>query len=67
MQTAADEFQSGLVRLAVDQNEVGLDVAVSVIAALAAEGVIEISPGQRLDRRQYRHGFQRIGVEALAP
>ena len=66
MRAEADKLKAGLVRLAVDQNEVGLDVAVAVIVPFAGERVIEIPPGQRLVLRQQRDGFQEIAVEALA-
>jgi hypothetical protein len=54
------------IRLAVDQDEVRLDVAVAVIVPLATERVIEIPPGQRLVLRQQGHSFLQIGVETLA-
>jgi hypothetical protein len=41
----ADKLKTGCVRLAVDQDEVGPDVAIAMIAPLAAERVIEIPPG----------------------
>jgi hypothetical protein len=61
-----DKLKARIVRLAVNQNEVGFGVTVAVIAPLAAEQVIEIPPGQGLVFRQQRHGLQQIGVEALA-
>src|SRR5438132_9315063 len=66
MRAAPDELQAGFVGLPVNQDEVGSDVAIAVIAPLAAERVIEIPPGQRLVFRQQRDGCQQIGVEALA-
>jgi hypothetical protein len=39
-----DKLKTRIVRLAVDQDEVGADVAVAVIAPLAAERMIEIAP-----------------------
>ncbi len=44
----ADKLKARLVRLAVNEDEVGPDVAIAVIAPLAAELVIEIPPWQRL-------------------
>ena len=66
MRAEPDKLKARFVRLAVDQNEVGLDVTVAVIVPLAAERVIEIPPGQGLVLRQQRHGCQQIGIEALA-
>jgi hypothetical protein len=41
-------------------------VAVAVIAPLAAERVIEISPRQRLVLAQRVYGLEELGIEALA-
>ena len=49
----ADKLKARLVRLAVNEDEVGPDVAIAVIAPLATELVIEIPPGQRLVLRQH--------------
>src|ERR1700693_431288 len=61
----ADKVQARLVRLAVDQDEVGPDVAIAVIAPLAAERVIEIPPRQRLVLFPHRHGLPARGIEVL--
>ncbi len=66
MRAEADKLKAGFIRLAVDQDEVGLDVAVAVIVPFAGKRVIEIPPGQRLVLRQQCHSFQESGVEALA-
>jgi len=58
MRTETDKLKACIVRLAADQNEVGPDMAVAVIAPLAAERVIEIAPGQRLVLREHRYGFR---------
>ena len=63
MRAEANEFQACVVGFAIYQNEVRFDVAVPVIAPLAAERVIEIAPGQLFVVRQQRHGLQQIGVE----
>jgi hypothetical protein len=41
MRSKSDPFQPGFVRLAVNQNEIGPDVAVAVIAPFSRQGVIE--------------------------
>jgi len=56
MRTETDKLKACIVRLAVDQNEVWPDVAVAVIAPLAAERMIELAPRQRLILRQHPHG-----------
>ena len=66
MRAEPDKLQAHVVRLAVDQDQVGSDVAVAVIAPLAAERVIEISPRQRLVLGQHSDGFEQLGVEAFA-
>ncbi len=66
MGAKADEIKACFVRFAVDQNEIGPDVAVAVILPLAAKGMIEISPGQRLIFRQHGHCFEQLGVESPA-
>ena len=43
MRAQPDKFEARVVRLAVDQDEVGPDVAIAVIAPLAAKRVIEIA------------------------
>jgi hypothetical protein len=50
------QAQGCVVRLAVDQNEVWPNVAVAVIAPLAAERMIKIPPRQWLILRQHPHG-----------
>ena len=56
-----DKLKTRIVRLSVDQDEVG-----AVIAPLATERVIEIAAQQRLVLRQHGDGFEQGGIEALA-
>ena len=53
-----DKLKACIVRLAVDQDEVGPDVAIAVIAPLAAERMIEIAARQRLILRQHADRFE---------
>ena len=48
MGTQADEIEARIVRLAINQNEIGPDMAVAVIIPLAGKCMVEISPWQRL-------------------
>ena len=45
MRAEADEFEASLVRLALDQNQVGSDVTVAVITPFTTERMIEITSG----------------------
>jgi len=54
----SDKLKAFIVRLAVDQDEVRPDVAISVIAPLTTERVIEVSARQRLIVRQRVDGFE---------
>ena len=47
MRAETDKLEAGLIRLAVDQDQVGPDVTGAVIAPLAAERQIEITSGSR--------------------
>lgn len=58
------ELEARIVRLAVDQDEVGPDVAIAVIVPLAAERVIEIPARQGVVLRQRVDGFEQQGIEA---
>jgi hypothetical protein len=42
MRAEPDKLEARVVRLAVDQDEIGTDVAIAVIAPLAAKRMIEI-------------------------
>jgi hypothetical protein len=53
-----DKLKGRIIRLAVDQNEVGSDVAIPVIAPFAAERMIEIPLRQWLVLRQDGDGFE---------
>jgi len=57
--------QRFVVGLAIDEDEVGLDVAIAVIAPLAAERVIKIPPGQGLILCEHVHSVEKLGIEAL--
>jgi hypothetical protein len=52
MRTKPYELQAVGFGLAVDQDQVGLDVAVPVIVPLAFERVVDILPVERLIHRQ---------------
>src|SRR5215475_9293752 len=65
MRAEPDKLKVRIIRLTVDQNEVGSDVAVAVIAPLAAERMIEIPPRQWLVLRRDGDGFEKQGIEAL--
>ncbi len=65
MRAEPDKLKGRIIRLAVDQNEVGSDVAVAVIAPLAAERMIEIPSRQWLVLRQDGDGFEKQDIEAL--
>jgi hypothetical protein len=45
MRTYADELQNLSVRLAVDQQQVGLEVALSMVAPVSSQRVVAISFG----------------------
>ena len=47
MRAKAHQFEALVIRLAVDQNEIGPDVAVAVIVPFAGQWVIEIPARQR--------------------
>jgi hypothetical protein len=58
MRAETNKLKARIVRLAVDQNKVGFDVAVAVIVPIAAERVIEIAARQWLVLCQQRDGIQ---------
>ena len=66
MRAEADEFEASLVRLALDQNQVGSDVTVAVITPFTTERMIEITSGQLLILRQYIHCLVQLGIELPA-
>jgi hypothetical protein len=44
MRAQPDEIEAFIIRLAIDQDQVGSDVTVAVIVSLAAERMVEILP-----------------------
>eukprot|EP01012_Entosiphon_sulcatum_P034746 TRINITY_DN44123_c0_g1_i1.p1 TRINITY_DN44123_c0_g1~~TRINITY_DN44123_c0_g1_i1.p1 ORF type:complete len:136 (+),score=4.50 TRINITY_DN44123_c0_g1_i1:270-677(+) len=52
MRSETHELQHGVIRLAVNQHQVGLDVTVPVVFPVAGEGVVTVLLGQRLVIRQ---------------
>ena len=44
----SDKFETGRVRFAVDENEIGPNVAIAVIVPFAGQRVIEVATRQRL-------------------
>ena len=46
MGAEADEFEAVVVWLSVDQDQVGADVAVAVVGAVAGQGVVDVAAGE---------------------
>ena len=65
MRAKAHQLKCVVVWLAIDQHQVGPDVAIAVIAPLAAERVIEIPPRRRLNLGQHIDGLHQQRVEAF--
>jgi hypothetical protein len=53
----AHEFEVGIIRLAIDQDEIRLDMAIAVIASLTGELVIETPAGKRSIGGEQVHRF----------
>jgi hypothetical protein len=66
MRPQTHQLKTGLVRLAVDQHEVGPDMAIAVITPLTRQRVIERTPGQSLIRRQDIDDFHKQAIQPLA-
>jgi hypothetical protein len=64
VRTKPDKLKAVFVRLAVNQDVVGADMAIAVIVPLAAERMIEIAAGLRLVLCQHVDGFEQQGIEA---
>ena len=71
MGAEANKLQHLVVRLAVNQHQVGLDVAIAMLFPLARQRVIAIALGQRrIGTQQSQHLWQErfnIPVEILNP
>jgi hypothetical protein len=65
MQTEADELQPGVIRLAVDQDQIRPDVTIAVVFPIAAEGVVAVLLGQRLIIRQGRDDRDEIAFQRV--
>ena len=66
VRTRADELQNVCVRLAVDQEQIGLEVALPKIMPFAGQGVVAVFFGQRLVLRQPRDSERQQGFQ-VAP
>jgi hypothetical protein len=67
MRAEPDKLKGRIIRLSVDQNEIGSDVAVAVIALLAAARMIEIPSRQWPVLRQDGDGFEKAGHRGAWP
>lgn len=70
MRAETDKLQQHLVRLAIDQDQVGFDVAVPMVFPVAGEGVVAMFFGERLVVGQCLQyvcevGYQRRSMSAL--
>ena len=54
------------VRFAVDQHQVGAEVAVPVVLPRTRQGVVPVTRGQRPVGGQFGDGFQQAGVQSPA-
>jgi hypothetical protein len=48
MRAETHQFEAVIIRFAIDENEIGLDMAVAVIAPFTGKHMVEISSRQRL-------------------
>ena len=62
----ADKLKAGVVGLAIDENKVGPDVAIAMIASVARERMVEVAAGQGLIRRQQVHYVHQESIQLLA-
>ena len=62
MRAEADEFEAVAVGFAVDQDEIGADVAVAVVGPVAGQGVVYVAAGEGgVGEQQVNHlGQERI-------
>jgi hypothetical protein len=65
MRTKAHEFETAGVRLAINQNEIGADVAAPEILPVPGERMISIVAWQRGVGRKQCHGFCQLAIELL--
>ena len=61
----ADELQYRVVRLSIDQHQIWLDVAISVILPIASQRVVAVLLGQCLVIRQNRDDGDKIALQRL--
>lgn len=66
VRSEAHEFERLGIRLAVDENEIGPDVAVPVIGPFTGQPVVEVAPGKGVVVGEQVHHRHQRGVEALA-
>src|SRR5450830_523590 len=66
MRTEPHEFEIMVVWFPINQNEIGPDVAIAVIAPLARERVIEVASRQQHIRSQHVDGFHQNGINLFA-
>src|SRR5260370_34840066 len=60
-----DQFESTVVRLTIDEHQVGLDVTVAVILPLPGQRVIEIPMRQDFVRRNQVDGLHQEAINLL--
>jgi len=66
MRAKAHKFETFVIRLTVDENEVRPDVAVAVIVPFAGQWVIEIPVRQRCVGGEQVDDLHQLGVQLLA-
>jgi hypothetical protein len=62
----AHKLKAGVVGLAIDENKVGPDVAIAMIASVVRERMVEVAAGQGLIRRQQVHYVHQDSIQLLA-
>lgn len=65
MRAKADEFEAFGIRFAVDENQIRLDVAVSVIAPFSAERVVKVPARERRVGGEHSYNVQQDRIERL--
>ena len=63
MPTETHEFETTVVWLPVNQNEIGPDMTIAVIAPIARKRVIKIASRQHRVRSQNRDGFRQNDIK----
>ena len=66
MRTETHEFETVIIRLAIDENEIGFDMAVTVIAPFSGQRMIEIPARQRSICGEQVDDLRQESVELLA-